>query len=182
MLVAGASGAGKTTLVKALARRFGLRRIELDALHHGPQWTPRPEFTADVTRLTAGPNWVTEWQYNQVRQLLLDRADTLVWLDHSRPLVMRRVVVRTLRRWARREELWNGNREPPLRTVFTDPEHIIRWAWHGHARTAQRLSDLLAGEHGTRLTVVRLRGQRQVDAWLSGPVRAAAVAPGLSRE
>ena len=27
-----------------------------------------------------------------------------------------------------RQVLWNGNIEPPLWTVFTDPEHIVRWA------------------------------------------------------
>ncbi|MCP2169377.1 adenylate kinase [Goodfellowiella coeruleoviolacea] len=201
MLVAGVAGSGKTTLATVLADRLDLRRIELDALHHGPQWTPRPEFVADVTRLTEDPGWVTEWQHGQVRRLLLDRADTLVWLDHPRSLVMRRVVVRTLRRWALREELWNGNREPPLRTVFTDPDHIIRWAWRGHARMAQRMAAVLAsqpaqpsntdpsntdgpntdGLNTDGLTVVRLSGQRQVNAWLAGPVRALA-GTGLTRE
>ena len=40
------------------------------------------------------------------------RADTVVWLDLPRRIVMRQVVSRTFRRSILREELWNGNREP----------------------------------------------------------------------
>jgi adenylate kinase family enzyme len=174
VLVTGTSGSGKTTLARSVSDVLGLSYVEMDSLYHGPQWTPRPEFEADVRRFAAGAAWVTEWQYGAARPLLLERADTLVWLDHPRHVVMRRVAVRTAVRRIRRQELWNGNVEPPLRTVFTDPEHLLRWAWRSHRRTGERVRRVLAGEHGGRLAVVRLRGQRQVDQWRSGPLRRAA--------
>lgn len=171
VLVAGTSGAGKSTLATSMARRLGLPYVEMDALFHGPRWTPRPEFVDDVRRLVRQPDWVTEWQYRQARPVLLGYADTMVWLDHPRHFVMRRLVVRTARRRLRREELWNGNSEPPLRTVFTDPEHLLRWAWRSHGRMREKLDAVLAGEHGARLAVVRLSGQREVDQWCAGPLR-----------
>ncbi|QFZ24750.1 AAA family ATPase [Saccharothrix syringae] len=174
VLVTGTSGSGKTTLARFVADALGLPRVELDSLFHGPQWTPRPEFEADVRRFARGAAWVAEWQYSSVRPLLLERADTLVWLDHPRHLVMRRVVVRTAVRRFRRQVLWNGNVEPPLRTVLTDPEHLLRWAWRSHRRTGERVRGVLAGEHADRLAVVRLRGQREVERWRSGPLRRAA--------
>jgi len=67
-----------------------------------------------------------------------ERADTVIWLDLDRPIVMRRVVGRTVRRVLRREELWNGNREPVGNLFALNPEEsIIRWAWtkHGPTRT-----------------------------------------------
>ncbi|WP_447943576.1 hypothetical protein [Microbacterium aurum] len=48
-------------------------------------------------------------------------ADAIVWIDHPRRVVMRRVVGRTIRRALTREELWHGNRERPSRTGHTDP-------------------------------------------------------------
>ena len=72
--------------------------MELDALHHGPGWTKRPEFEDDVHRVVAGDRWVSEWQYPAMRDALLVRADLLVWLDLPRRVVMARVVRRTLRR------------------------------------------------------------------------------------
>jgi adenylate kinase family enzyme len=168
VLVAGTSGAGKTTLAGRVAATLELPHVELDSLYHGPGWRPRPSFEADVRRLSAGPAWVTEWQYNAVRALLADRADLLVWLDLPRRVVMHRLVRRTIVRRVRRTELWNGNVEPPLWTVFTDREHLVRWAWHAHRRTAAHVNDLLARRPD--LPVVRLRSGADVARWLAGPL------------
>ena len=46
--VVGTSCAGKTTFAKALAAQLQAPHIELDALHHGPGWVPRPEFLAGL--------------------------------------------------------------------------------------------------------------------------------------
>ena len=68
VLVAGSSGAGKTTLAAALGARWGIPHHELDALHHGPDWVPRPQFAADVAAFAASAEWVAEWQYDTVRR------------------------------------------------------------------------------------------------------------------
>lgn len=172
ILVAGPSGSGKTTLAARLAAQLHLPHVEIDAMFHGPQWTPRPTFHDDVRRLVAEPAWVTEWQYSQVRDLLASRAELLVWLDLSRRQVMQQVVRRTLRRRLHREVLWNGNIEPPLLTIFTDPEHILRWAWSTHAKTAGRVEALRIQRPD--LDVVRVASRAAVEDWVSGPVREAA--------
>ena len=172
IVVAGTSGAGKTTLATALSIRFGIPHVDIDGLYHGPGWVPRPEFADDVAAFAAGDEWVTEWQYSLVRPLLLARADLLVWLDLSRAAVMRQIVPRTLRRRLRRVEMWNGNVEPPLWTVLTDRDHILRWAWRTHPKTPARVRQVLASEAPP--TVVRLRDRREVHGWLLGPVAALA--------
>lgn len=138
---------------------------ELDALHHGPNWVPRPEFAADVAAFAATDTWVTEWQYRAVRPLLLARADLLVWLDLTRLQVARGLLPRTVVRRVRRVELWNGNVERPLWTIFTDPEHVVRWAWYTHARTAARVHEVAAAPDGP--VVVRLRGRSDTRDWLA---------------
>lgn len=172
VLVAGTSGSGKTTTAELVARCLGTEHVELDALHHGPGWTPRPDFDAAVERFTARPCWVTEWQYPSVRPLLLDRADTLVWLDLPRRVVMRQVVVRTVRRRLRREVLWGTNVEAPLRTIATDRDHIVRWAWRTHPGERTRVAEQTRDRPG--LAVVRLSARAQVARWLDGPLRASA--------
>ena len=170
ILVAGTSGAGKSTLAAALSARLGVAYTEIDGLFHGPDWTPRREFAADVAALAARDEWITDWQYSAVRPLLVGRADLLVWLDLTRPAVMRQVVPRTLRRRLRRVELWNGNVEPPLWTILSDRDHILRWAWRTHPKTAARVRAVLASGGGP--VVVRLRSRREVRGWLDGPVAA----------
>jgi hypothetical protein len=62
-------------------------------------------------------------------------------------------------------ELWNGNREPPLHTIFTDPEHVLRWAWGSYARVGPRVRAVL--EHDDHPVVVRLRNRREIRRWLA---------------
>ncbi|MFI5694823.1 AAA family ATPase [Kribbella sp. NPDC051586] len=171
VLVAGTSASGKTTLARAIGERLDLPHIEIDALFHGPDWTPRETFLAEVEEFSSRPGWVTEWQYTSVRPMLAERADLMVWLDLSRTVVMRQVVRRTVRRSVRKQQLWNGNYEPPLRTVFTDPDHIIRWAWKTHQENADRIAAL----HDQRpdLAIVRIPSHTAARQWLDGPIASA---------
>lgn len=172
VLVTGSTGSGKTTLARSVADVLGVPHHELDALFHGPGWTPRPEFADDVAAFAATERWVAEWQYSAVRPLQLARADLLVWLDLTRLQVARQLVPRTLRRRLRRVELWNGNVEPPLWTVLTDPDHLFRWGWRTFPRTAERVTAVLADPGAP--VVARLRDRREIRAWLDGPLRDAA--------
>ena len=144
VLVSGISGSGKSTLARRIAARCGLPYVELDALHHGPRWVKRAEFESDVAGFAAKERWVTEDQYVAfLGELLWERADTLLWLDYSRPVVMRRVLRRTLPRALLRRRLWNGNREP-MTGWIRDPEHPVRWAWTQHAARRARTAELIA--------------------------------------
>lgn len=169
--VAGVSGVGKTTLSRRISAVAGAPHIEIDALYHGPGWTPRLTFLQDVHAFVDSETWVTEWQYSDARPLLTARADLLVWLDLPFATVtLPRVIARTLRRRLGREPLWNGNVEPPLHTFFTDPEHIVRWSISTRGNYRERLPAVAAER--PELPIVRLRSTREVERWLSGPLAA----------
>jgi len=165
ILVAGVAGSGKSTLARRLSVLLDLEYTEIDSLYHGPDWTPRESFLDDVARATAGERWIIEWQYRGARPLLLEHADTLVWLDHPRAVSLARVLRRTFRRSRTHEVLWNGNVEPPLRTFFSAPdENIIRWA----IKTGGSYKALVPSLEQTHpaLQIVRLRSQLEVERWL----------------
>jgi adenylate kinase family enzyme len=172
VLVAGTSGAGKSTLARRIAERLDLPYLEMDALFHGPDWTPRAQFHDEVGEWAESVAWVTEWQYAVARERLADRAELLVWLDLPRRVVMGRVGRRTLTRRLGRVELYNGNREPPLHTIFTDRDHVVRWAWRTHGESPARIAECLTRRPA--LPVVQLRSAAEVDAWVDGPLSACA--------
>lgn len=116
------------------------------------------------------PGWVVDGNYvsHGVQDLVWPKADTVVWLDHSRPVVMTRIVWRTLRRVLTREELWNGNREPWTNLYSSDPEkNIVLWAWTRHE--AKQLKYERCEMDGTwaHLDVYRLRTPRQAERFLA---------------
>ena len=59
-VIASASGNGKTTLARELARRLDLRFVEVDALVHGPNWTETPDdvLRAQLEPIVASDGWV----------------------------------------------------------------------------------------------------------------------------
>ncbi|WAB81078.1 AAA family ATPase [Microcella daejeonensis] len=158
VVVAGVSGAGKTTLARAIGARTGIRHVEIDALHWGAGWTPRPEFLDDVRSFVATDSWITEWQYRRARDLVVARATVLIWLDLPFPLVLARVVRRTARRRRRREKLWNGNVEPGLRHAVLNREGVIRWS----IATRRKYAPMIAALRTTapHVEVIRLRWRR----------------------
>ena len=155
ILVAGPSGAGKTTLAARIATATGAPHTEIDAIHWHAGWTPNPRFPEEVAALAAEEAWVTEWQYPGARPVLAARAELLVWLDPPLAILLRRVVGRTLRRRLRRVELWNGNVEPPLGTFLTDRDHIVRWAVRTRPRYPGLVRAALAEHPGLRMVRIR---------------------------
>jgi len=150
VVIVGNSGSGKSTLARQLADKLDLDHIELDSLFHQPNWTPQdPDiFRAElIERMDAAKNgWSICGNYKGVTwSLTMPSADTIVWLDLPRSLVIRRVVARTLRRAFRREELWNGNREPLTNFYRWDPEkNVIRWSWTKHDHYRERYLEAMA--------------------------------------
>ena len=116
--ISGPSGSGKTSLAAELAGTLGLRLVEIDALHHGPNWE---SCGADVLRervaaALAGDGWVADSTYRgMLGDLVYERAETFAWLDLPVPLVMWRLLRRTYVRNRDKTPLWNGNVEPGWR-------------------------------------------------------------------
>lgn len=164
VLVGGISGAGKTTMALRIAARHDLPHVELDALFHGPGWTERPTFAADVADVAARDRWVLDSDgYSAVRDVLWARADTLVWLDLPRWQVMGRVVRRSVVRGVLRTELWNGNREGL--GAWRDSGHPVRWAWSQHGARRTLIAERVADPRWSHLRVVRLRSAAEVRRW-----------------
>jgi adenylate kinase family enzyme len=164
--VIGCSGAGKTTFGRELALRLGVPFVELDSIYHQAGWTPLPddEFRAEVASRIAGPEWVVDGNYGAVRPLVLARADTVVWLDYSRWMVMQRVIRRSVLRAVDRRELWNGNREQAR--FWLQPDHPIRWAWSQHGRKRAEYAARLAEPRYAALSRHRFRSPATARSWL----------------
>jgi adenylate kinase family enzyme len=167
IVIYGVTGSGKTTLGRRLAAELGLRHIELDALFHGPDWTPTPpaEFLARVgAALAASPDgWIVDGNYSVVRPFVLQQADTVVWLRLPWRVSYWRMLKRTFGRWARREELWNGNRES-LRMQLFDKDSLLLWGVKHHRQSIAGTRKALA-EVPHSAAVFEIRSAREAE-WL----------------
>ena len=167
--VIGTSGAGKTHVARELARRLGLPYISNDALIWRPNWqeTPAAERLAGFDAATAGAAWTIDGNIGSREEdrLVLDRCDTLVWLDLPRWQVWGQVLVRTLWRMLTREVLWHGNRES-VRTLFSR-DSIVWWSIKTYARRRRRYAAMFAEPARAGLVRARLRSRGEVNRWLA---------------
>jgi adenylate kinase family enzyme len=164
--IVGSTGAGKTTLAARLAERLGVPHVELDALYWQAGWQPvsEPVFRQRVTA-ALGDCWVTDGNYGQARDLIWGRADTLVWLDVPLVLALWRVIARTLTRIAKREVLWNENRET-VRDALLSRDSLVLYLFESHRRHRKQYPQLMALPEYAHLQTAHLRSSRAVTRWL----------------
>ena len=144
--------------------------LELDSIFHLPGWRELPpeEFRRKITEFVAADSWVVDGNYSVVRDLVWQRADTVIWIDLPRRLVMRQLVPRTFGRLVRRTELWNGNREPWSNAWSVDPQRsILAWAWTQHDNYRQRYGAAMADPAFAHLWFRVLRTRREIEELLA---------------
>ncbi len=165
--VIGTTGSGKTTVARELATRLGVPHVQLDALHWGPNWTmpSREEFRARVAEALTSDSWVIDGNYSKVRDIVWTRADTLVWLDYTLPLILRQLLARTVRRAITGEQLWSGNRER-FAAIFSR-DSILLWALKTYRRRRREYAILPQQPEYAHLKVVRLRDPEETSRWLA---------------
>ena len=169
IVVIGTTGSGKSRLAEQLSQRTGLRVIELDALYWGSDWrgVPLELFRHRVEREIRDGGWIVVGNYGQVRDLVWPAADTLIWLDLPFPLVMSRLVRRTVRRAVTKQNLWGtGNTESLARSLFSR-QSILLYAMKTHRKNRARFA-IECEFLGKDKTVVRLTGTREVERFLQG--------------
>ena len=163
-IVTSASGSGGTTVGHEIATRLDVPFHELDAIFWLPHWgRPDPdEFRARVSEIVDTEAWVIDGSYQSwLGQLVLERADVVVWLDPPVRVWLSRLVSRTFQRVVTRESLWGTNRETIRGALFSRDSLLVFTARHYRSRRRTY------PERFAAYTLVRLRTQPEIDGFLS---------------
>lgn len=128
IVIIGATGAGKTTVAAKMAEKLGLKQIQLDELFWQPGWgiPPLDIFIAGVEMALKEDGWVVCGNYTQLKTLVWEKADTILWLDYSFLLCFSRLMRRTLNNILKKKTICNGNVETWQR-VFFSRHSILFW-------------------------------------------------------
>lgn len=165
--VVGVSGNGKTTFARRLAARLDVPYTELDALCHLAGWVEASDedFRRDVEAvMNRSDGWVLDGSYRwKLGDLVLRRAETIVWLDQPLALVLRRLVTRAVWDILTKRDLFNGNRQT-WRFAFWGRDSLVGYAIRAHFRRRREWPREFS--RFPTLEVVRLRSPREVERWL----------------
>lgn len=173
IIVVGTSGSGKTYVAKAIARKLGIKYICNDALIWQANWisVPNDKRLPGFEKATDCQAWAIDGNVASTHRpenaLLLERADTLVWLDLPRRTIGPQLFWRTVRRSITREELWHGNRES-FRLSFLSRDSIFIWSFKTFKLNRQRYAAMMNDPQWSHLNWIRLTRKREVNRWLKG--------------
>ena len=170
--VLGTSGAGKTAVAQRLSDVLDLTYICSDAIYWGPDWTENPpdQRLAEYDKATLAEAWTFDGNVDGLSDdkgtLILQRADTLVWLDLPRHQVFMQVLRRTIRRVWTKKPMWHNNRES-WRLSFFSRDSILLWSMQTFARRRRQYATLFADPRYAHLIRIRLSSRQEVDRWLA---------------
>lgn len=181
--VMGDSCAGKSTLAARLADGLGLDFVDMDAINWLPNWvglnaTDPDEFDRRLQGATAGDGWIVAGSYTGHAQAVFwARLDTVVWLDLPLPLLLRRVMTRSWRRWRTKELLWGTNYEKfwPQLMVWRKEESLVWWIITTYTRRRRQMLSFMADPRWRHIRFVRLTSPEEIETWTAEIVGAAGV-------
>src|SRR5262249_48157528 len=94
-----------------------------------------------------------------------ERADAVIWLNYTLPVILYRLLGRTFRRIVTGEVYHSGNRES-LRSALSR-DSIILWALQTYHRHRAEYPPLLATMERLGAQVIRLHSPKDSDRWLA---------------
>ncbi len=169
IIIIGTSGAGKSMLGEQAAGQLGVPFLELDAYFWLPGWVQVEDdvFRQRVGEAVAAEAWVAGGNYSRARDLIWQRADTLVWLDYPLRLTLWRLFRRTVKRNMTQEDLWHtGNRESWAKQ-FVSRDSLFLWAMGSYRKQAEQFPELLKQADYAHLKVHRFYKPSEAENWLS---------------
>jgi adenylate kinase family enzyme len=182
VVVIGTSGSGKTTFAAKIAPLLDLVPIDIDQLHWGPNWTPKPkeEFHRLLQEAASDERWVIAGNYGAARDLVWPRATTVIWLNYSFATVFWRALRRTVWRAITQEPVCNGNRES-FRLSFFSRDSVLLWVITTFRRRRKEYSQLRAGLSYPHLEWIEFRRPNEAEDFLAslGKPRSAPGSPSL---
>lgn len=139
IIVIGTSCSGKSSLGRALSKKFDIPWYDFDDLHWLPGWEPRPEedFLADVAEIASGDQWIFTGNYKSTWPYTWEKADLIIWLDLPLWRLLWRGLRRGLRHIRNNEPLCNGNYDS-YRRLFLSRHSIFKWILRGYWKNRRR--------------------------------------------
>ena len=159
-MVIGCAGSGKSTLARQLAGLTGLPLVERDGL--GAEGSAG--YLSAIAEMAARPRWILDGAPYYADELVYSAADTVVFLDYPKTVVLWRVLRRTARVEALRRPV--GAHRPQGLSALGDREHPLRWAWTSHADRHREGLALMARPDLVQAQILRFTRPAMARRWL----------------
>ena len=166
--VVGTAGSGKSTVGKRIAERLNVPYIQLDELFWKPNWAESTdeELFPKLEKALSADDWVLDGNYSRTQPIKWKRVQMVVYLDLPFHIVFYRVIMRTIVRGIKKEELWAGNKEILWKQFFTR-DSIILWTLKRFFTNRKRFAINSKDPKYSHIKFVRLRSGKEVEDFVT---------------
>lgn len=100
ILIIGTVGTGKTTLAKKLSKQYNIKYYEIDSIVHDDnnkiKRTSKQQYEI-IEKINNNVNWIIEGVLRKNLYYLLELADKIIYLDISKKVRNRRILIRYIK-------------------------------------------------------------------------------------
>lgn len=166
IVIVGTAGAGKTRLALALGKARGLPVLHGDKVFWRPGWKDpdNDAFRADVSRLTDAQRWIYDGNLGRVADIVLPRAQAVIWIEQPAYLAALRAYSRTIR--------YLGQTRPDMAEGCPEKLSLSLWGYvKGFDKSMRPRLQSWLREFAPQIPVVVLKGDLDVAALLRASAR-----------
>lgn len=168
IIVIGQSGAGKSTMTRELQQLLAVPVLHLDRIWHRLEATEtgRAVFLAEQQSFMKNhEEWIIDGNYRGTMEPRMQAADTVIWLQISRPQAVLRVIKRSL------ATRFLGKKREDMASVFIekfDREYLafLKFIWNFPKRSYPGIEELLQ-RHGAGKQLIILRSPKEQARFLA---------------
>ncbi|RPE47950.1 adenylate kinase family enzyme [Acinetobacter sp. BIGb0102] len=168
--IIGTTGSGKSTFARKLAAKRKLQNIELDNLLWLDDWQESSNdalfLKLKIAMENAETGWVIDGLYTRTIPMIMEKVDTVIWLDYPFHINLYRLTKRTLGRVISRKKLWeNSNNRESLKLMLSK-ESIFIWLIKSYPKNRKKYSDLMQNPAYQHIQFIHLTSPKQTEAFL----------------
>jgi len=168
--IIGTTGSGKSTLARELAEKTKLQNFELDNLLWLDDWQESSNdalfLKLKIAMENAAAGWVIDGLYTRTIPMIMEKVDTVIWLDYPFHINLYRLTKRTLGRVISRKKLWeNSNNRESLKLMLSK-ESVFIWLIKSYPKNRKKYSDLMQNPAYQHIQFIRLTSPKQTEAFL----------------
>lgn len=168
--VIGTTGSGKSTFARQLAQKQQLQYIELDNLLWLDNWQESSNkallIKLKIAVEGAETGWVLDGLYTRTVPMIMERVDTVIWLDYSFSVNLHRLTKRTLGRVISQKKLWEDSNNRESLKMMLSKESIFVWLFKSYPKNRKKYLALMQNPDYQHIQFIRLTSPKQAAEFL----------------
>lgn len=167
--IIGTTGSGKSTFARKLADQRKLQNIELDNLLWLDDWQESSNdalfLKLKIAMENAETGWVIDGLYTRTIPMIMEKVDTVIWLDYPFHINLYRLSKRTFGRVISREKLWENSDNRESLKLMLSKESIFIWLIKSYPKNRKKYSDLMQNPAYQHIQFIHLTSPKQTEAF-----------------